>query len=73
MPRRKLKFPVNTRVVDIDTGARGVVVHVFRDPMLADTRVVRFGAANDGIAVPIESIRKYKLAPIAARRRGGRS
>jgi hypothetical protein len=47
MPRRKPKFPVSTRVVDIETGAHGVVVHIFRDPMLADTRVVRFGSARE--------------------------
>jgi hypothetical protein len=27
LPRRKLKFPVNTRVEDRETKARGVVVH----------------------------------------------
>jgi hypothetical protein len=73
LPRRKLKFPVNTRVEDRETKARGVVVHIFRDPMLADTRVVRWGAAANGLAVPISSIRKYKTAPIAQRRRGGKS
>jgi hypothetical protein len=54
------------------TKTRGVVVHVFRDRMLADIRVVRFGAANDGIAVPVSSIRRYRTAPIAQRRRGGK-
>jgi hypothetical protein len=72
LPRRKLRYPVGTRVEDRVTKARGVVVHVFKDPMLADTRVVRWGAANDGIAVPIASIRRYKPAPIAKRRRGGK-
>jgi hypothetical protein len=72
MPRRKPKFPVGTRVIDRETKVRGVVVHVFKDPTLADTRVVRFGASDNGVAVPISSIRKYKAAPIAARRRGGK-
>jgi hypothetical protein len=65
----KIRYPVGTRVEDRETKVRGVVVHVFKDPMLADTRVVRWGAAANGLAVPISSIRKYKTAPIAARRR----
>jgi hypothetical protein len=69
LPRRKLKFPVGTSVEDRETKVRGVVVHVFKDPMLADTRVVRWGAAANGLAVPVNSIRKYKAAPIAKRRR----
>jgi hypothetical protein len=55
-------------VQDRQTHETGTVVHVFRDPMLADTRVVQFGAANDGLAVPLDSIRRVPI--IAARRRG---
>jgi hypothetical protein len=66
---RKIRYPVGTHVEGRETKARGVVVHIFRDPMLADTRVVRFGSARDGLAVPVDSIRR---APIAARRRGGK-
>jgi hypothetical protein len=73
MSTRKPKFPVNTRVEDRETKVRGVVVHVFKDPMLADTRVVRWGAAANGIAVPVSSIRRYRTAPIAAKRRGGKT
>jgi hypothetical protein len=69
---RKIRYPVGTYVEDRETKARGVVVHIFRDPMLADTRVVRFGSARDGLAVPVSSIRQYKTAPIATRRRGGK-
>jgi hypothetical protein len=66
---RKMRYPVGTRVEDRETKARGVVVHIFKDPELSDTRVVRFGSARDGLAVPVDSIRR---APIAARRRGGK-
>jgi hypothetical protein len=68
MPTRR-RYPIGTRVIDRETKEPGVVVHIFRDPMLADTRVVRFGAANDGLAVPVDSIRR---APIAQRSRGGK-
>jgi hypothetical protein len=37
------------------------------------TRVVRWGASRNGIAVPTSSIRQYKTAPIAQRRRGEKS
>ena len=70
---RKIRYPVGCQVQDRETHERGTVVHVFRDPMLADVRVVRFGSANDGLAVPVDSIRKYETAPIAAKRRGGKS
>jgi hypothetical protein len=69
---RKIRYPVGCQVQDRETKARGVVVHIFRDPMLADTRVVRFGSARDGIAVPTSSIRQYRTAPIAQRRREGK-
>jgi hypothetical protein len=41
---RKMRYPVGTRVEDRETKARGVVVHIFKDPELSDTRVVRFGS-----------------------------
>jgi hypothetical protein len=64
------KFPVGTRVEDRETKARGVVVHTFSDATLKDVCVVRWGASDDGVAVPIDTIREYKVAPIAKRRRG---
>jgi hypothetical protein len=66
---RKIRYPVGCRVIDRKTKERGTVVHVFRDPTLADVRVVRFGAANEGLAVPLSLIGQYRTAPIAQRRR----
>jgi hypothetical protein len=68
--KRRIKFPVGTRVEDRETKARGVVVHTFSDATLKDVCVVRWGASDDGVAVSIDTIRKYKVAPIAKRRRG---
>jgi hypothetical protein len=70
MPTRR-RYPVGTRVEDRETHEIGTVVFRFDDPMLADVLVVRWGRDREGIAVPIDSIRQYKTAPIA-RRRGGK-
>ena len=68
----KPRYPVGTRVQDRATGERGIVVRIFRDPMLADVVVVRWGANNEGVAVPVSSLKKYRPPPIAERRRGRR-
>jgi hypothetical protein len=73
LPRRKLKFPVGTRVIDRETNETGTVVHHFSDLTLSDVLVVRWGRDRNGIAVPVSSIRRYRTAPIAKRRRGGKS
>jgi hypothetical protein len=70
--KRRIRYPIGCQVRDRETHESGIVVHVFRYPMLADIRVVRFGSSADGIAVPISSIRKYGTAPISRRRGGGK-
>jgi hypothetical protein len=66
---RKPKFPVGTRVIDRETDETGTVVHHFSDLTLRDVLVVRWGRDRNGIAVPVSSIRRYRTAPVAARRR----
>ena len=65
--KRRIRYPIGCQVRDRETHESGIVVHVFRYPMLADIRVVRFGSSADGIAVPISSIQQYKTAPIRKR------
>jgi hypothetical protein len=40
--------------------------------MLAHVVVVRWGANNEGVTVPVSSLKKYRPPPIAERRRGRR-
>jgi hypothetical protein len=68
--KRRVRFPVNARVID-DEGEIGVVVHVPRDPALADCRAVRFGRLGDNaVMVPLDTLKRYRTAPISKRRRG---
>ena len=67
----KPRYPVGTRVQDRATGER-IVVRIFRDLMLADVVVVRWGANNEGVTVPVSSLKKYRPPPIAECRRGRR-
>jgi hypothetical protein len=68
MPRKK-PFPVRCRVID-DDGDIGVVVHVPRDPALADCRAVRFGRLGDNaVMMPIDALKRYSKPPTARRGR----
>jgi hypothetical protein len=68
LPRHK-KFAVGTRVQHHETKERGVVVHVFSDRTLADVVVVTWAGSDHGTAVPIETLRPYKIAERRRRRR----
>jgi hypothetical protein len=69
--KRRRRYPVGTAIVDCETGIAGRVVHLYEDPELRDeVVVVKFDLADYGVAVPIDTIRP---APVAQRRRGGKS
>jgi len=55
---RKIRYPVGWRVIDRKTKERGIVVHVFRGPMLAD--VVSIGTATPSSAAPQRTTRRQQ-------------
>jgi hypothetical protein len=54
------KFPVGTRVIDIDTGVEGTVVYCYDDdPRLHGSIIaVKFDYGSVPVAVPLDSIRR---------------
>jgi hypothetical protein len=65
---RKPQFRAGDLVEDTETGQHGTIVHVYDDPEIRDDIIaVQFEGDGVPLAVPIDTIRKYKTAPIAKR------
>jgi hypothetical protein len=70
---RKPKFEVGDLVEDTETGQHGTIVHVYDDPEIRDDIIaVQFEGDDVPLAVPIDTIRQPKTAPVDKRRKGGK-
>ena len=55
------KLTVGCRVKDIETDVVGTIVHLYKDPKLADEIVaVKFDDCDDPVAFPIGDLRMVK-------------